>query len=193
MSQYDPNQQSYGQYQPPASQKKSHKVRNSLLATGGALAVVVVVAVAVSAGHESTDGTGVTAAPASPAAAASPAAPAPTAPPAVQHVTKTITGHGSETTGPLHFGCVIDGNPIKVVYSYSGNSEGYGGDNFTAELDDVSGMPVGDGIVNDIAESGSHETNLYPDEDFSTPPFHLAVEGDQEAHWSFKFTCDKGN
>lgn len=93
----------------------------------------------------------------------------------------------------IHFGCVTDGNPVKIKYRYSGNiSDGIPG-NFEAELDDSTGVEVGnDNIVNDIAASGSKTTNLYLDPDVDTPPFHLHVDAEPGGHWSLTFTCDKG-
>lgn len=119
------------------------------------------------------------------ASSASPAKPA--------TATTKMFGTGSYTSGPIHFGCVTDGNPVKIKYRYSGNiSDGIPG-NFEAELDDSTGVEVGnDNIVNDIAASGSKTTNLYLDPDVDTPPFHLHVDAEPGGHWSLTFTCDKG-
>jgi hypothetical protein len=125
---------------------------------------------------------------ATPATAATAAASSPAAP---RTVTKVMSGSGDYTSGPLHFGCVIDGNPITVKYRYSGNSLMGNGTNFSAELDGTNGVEMGNGgsFVNDIAESGSKTTYIYPSQ-FDLPPFHLVIYAAPGARWKFTFTCD---
>lgn len=110
-----------------------------------------------------------------------------------QIVTVRLSGTGTYTSGPLHFGCTADANGLTIKYSYSGNAYDDGtATNFAAELVDAQGMSVGGNgpFVNDIAASGSKTTHAYPS-DFNTPPFHLSVEDAASgAHWSVKFTCD---
>jgi hypothetical protein len=71
---------------------------------------------------------------------------------------------------------------LKVVYSYTGNSSGFGADNFTADLvsssDDLS-------IANDIASSGGKTTMLYPDLSFGgSRRYHLEVQA--TGPWHFR-------
>jgi hypothetical protein len=79
-------------------------------------------------------------------------------------------------------------DPLTVRYRYSGNTDGAGAGNFAAQLDDTTGMLVGQ-IANDIATNEDKTTNLYPGND-NTPPFHFSVTADTGAKWTLTFICD---
>lgn len=82
----------------------------------------------------------------------------------------TVTGMGNSS----QFTVKAYGNSrLKVTYQYSGNSTGFGGDNYTADLmsnsDDQS-------LANDIAVSGGHTTFVYPDFSFGgSRTYHLNI------------------
>ena len=89
-----------------------------------------------------------------------------------------------QNTAPVYLPA---GAPLKLTYSYGGNSSGFGGDNFAADLvsptDDIS-------LANDIAVSGARTTRLYPDMSFGgSHAYHLEVQfADSSAFWSVTIT-----
>lgn len=93
------------------------------------------------------------------------------------HVIARYSGTGNWNSGEF----TSRDSPARVTYSYSGNTMGYGGDNFIASLtsstDDLS-------ITNEIAVSGGKTTTLYPDLSYGgSPRYHLEVMA--TGSWSF--------
>jgi hypothetical protein len=82
----------------------------------------------------------------------------------------TITGMGSSPEFTIRPG----NTALRVTYRYSGNSTGFGGDNYAVDLvsgtDDIS-------LANDIAVSGGHSTRVYPDLSFGgSRHYHAEVQ-----------------
>jgi hypothetical protein len=95
------------------------------------------------------------------------------------HTVLTFIGSGQQNsdTFRLHPG----NTKLRVTYSYSNNSSGFGGDNFIADLvsstDDLQ-------IANEIAVSGGKTTLLYPDLSFGgSRSYHLEIQA--TGSWSF--------
>jgi hypothetical protein len=100
-------------------------------------------------------------------------------PPLVLH----YSGHGNWQSPDF----TVSDN-MTVVYSYSGNTTGYGGDNFAADIqnngDDVS-------LANDIAVSGGNSTNVHPNLGYGgSKQYYLSVQADANASWSFTITIN---
>lgn len=94
------------------------------------------------------------------------------------HVIASYSGSGTWNSGQFK----LRNQPVRLTYGYSGNSSGFGGDNFIADLvsssDDLS-------IANDIAVSGGSRTMLYPDMSFGgSHRYHLEVVA--TGRWRFK-------
>jgi hypothetical protein len=64
----------------------------------------------------------------------------------------------------------LDGNMLTVTYSYSGNSDGFGGSNFVG---DIESSTDDQNFVNTIGTSGSATTHAYPT---GTGAYHLSIE-----------------
>ena len=97
------------------------------------------------------------------------------------HTIASYSGTGMWNSPPfrLHPGSTM----LRVKFGYSGNSSGFGGDNFIADLvspsDDLS-------LANDIAVSGGQNTTVYPDTSFGgSRNYHLEVTADSGATWYF--------
>jgi Protein of unknown function (DUF732) len=95
------------------------------------------------------------------------------------HVIARFTGSSNWNSAPF---TLHNGSPVKVVFSYWGNSMGYGGDNFIADMvSSTDDQP----IANDIAVGGGKTTMLYPDLSMGgSPDYHLEVTA--TGGWSFK-------
>jgi hypothetical protein len=100
-------------------------------------------------------------------------------PKATWHTLAHYSGSGQWNSPP--FKLVGDNPEVKVTYSYSGNGDSFGADNFIADMvssgDDVS-------IANDIAYSGGKTTRLYPDVSFGgSRRYHLEIQA--SGNWTF--------
>jgi hypothetical protein len=81
----------------------------------------------------------------------------------------TLTGMGNSQQFKLHTGSTR----LRVTYHYSGNSTGFGGDNYAADLVSSSDDQP---LANDIAVAGGHTTFVYPDTSFGgSRTYHLNV------------------
>jgi hypothetical protein len=87
------------------------------------------------------------------------------------------TGHGNRVTSQF---TVPDSGNYIVSWSYSGNSGGYGADNFNISL--VGSQALALGLPNDIATSGSGTTEVTGDSGLES--FNVQAEG--SATWSIK-------
>lgn len=126
---------------------------------------------------------------AAPAPAVTVTVPGPTVTATVTHTaqpavlaSKTFSGSGQWNSPEFTLSC---GTPVVAVsYSYSGNTTGYGGSNFIADLK----SPGGDDqmIANTIAVSGGATTTLYPDTSMGGHQYYLSVQAD--GSWRFRLT-----
>jgi hypothetical protein len=88
------------------------------------------------------------------------------------HTLARFSGTGQQNSQTFK---ILGGNPVlRVTYRFRGNTSGYGGDNFIADLvsrdDDIQ-------IANVIAVGGSKTTRLYPDLSYGgSPVYHLEVQ-----------------
>jgi hypothetical protein len=98
------------------------------------------------------------------------------------HTIASYSGTGMWNSPPfrLHPGSTM----LRVKFGYSGNSSGFGGDNFIADLVSSSGDDLS--LANDIAVSGGQDTTVYPDTSFGgSRNYHLEVTADSGATWYF--------
>jgi hypothetical protein len=112
---------------------------------------------------------------------------------ATVHVTQTATvpppaltvgkysGTGDWNSPPF----TLNGNPLTVTYSYSGNimSGETQGDNFAADVENSSDDQS---VANLIGVQGSATTTLYPDTSSGGDTYHLAVTA--TGSWQFTIT-----
>lgn len=169
----------YPQYpgQPPQPRKR-HRVRNVLLVMAGAFTVLIILIVALGAAStpKPVARPAVSAAPA--AAPAKPVATTPPAPVVLGH----FAGSGDYSSPPF----TVNGNPVTVVYSYSGNilPGETSGNNFMA---DVESSGDSQQIANTIGTSGGTTTTLYPDTSYGgSTSYHLSVQA--TGNWSVTLT-----
>lgn len=95
------------------------------------------------------------------------------------HVLGRYSGTG-QWNGPVFK--VLGNNPIlRVTYRFWGNTDGYGGTNFIADLVSNSNDLQ---IANAIAVSGSKTTRQYPDVSYGGS-HHYHLEVDTTGHWTF--------
>jgi len=175
-------------YVPPEPPRKRHRLRKALLWAAAALAALIIVIWAVNAASAPQ-------APVHPAAGTS-AAPAPGRPQESRQASSSPQSASlpASSSGPVTIGSfhgtgdwnsplfTLDGHPLTVIYSYSGNilpgeSEG---DNFQADVESSGDIQQ---IANDIATSGGAATTLYPDTALGGASYHLSVTA--TGSWSF--------
>jgi hypothetical protein len=95
----------------------------------------------------------------------------------VARATKTFSGSGNWNSPTFAVG-----STVTVTFSYSGNTSGFGGDNFIADLQSSGDDQA---IANDIAVSGGKTTTIYPDTSFGgTDMYYLSVMA--TGSWTFK-------
>jgi hypothetical protein len=117
-------------------------------------------------------------APASPAPASHAPAPAPAA------TTHTFSGHGDFNSPTFKVG-----SSVSITYSYTGNTSGFGGDNFIADLQSSSDIQS---IANTIATQGGSTTTIYPDTSFGgSDMYYLSVTATGD--WTFRITTTPGS
>jgi hypothetical protein len=97
--------------------------------------------------------------------------------PAPKPVVLRFSGSGTWNSPPFKVG-----SKIIVKYRYSDNTDGYGGDNFIANVENNGDDQ---NVANDIAVSGGKTTTLYPDTSFGgSSMYHLSVTA--TGPWYFK-------
>jgi hypothetical protein len=80
------------------------------------------------------------------------------------------------------------GSKVTVTYSYARNTDGDGGDNFAADIENSGDDQQ---IADDIAVSGGKTTTLYPDLSFGAQDmYHLSVQA--TGSWTFTMTTSAG-
>lgn len=108
-----------------------------------------------------------------------------TAQPAVL-MTKTFSGSGQWNSPEFTLKC--SSPAVKVTYRFSGNTNGFGGDNFMADLQSPSGDDQQ--IANTIATSGGKTTTVYPDTSFGgSKRYYLSVQADGSWKFTLSETC----
>jgi hypothetical protein len=129
-----------------------------------------------------------------PSSAPSPASTASVTPPATRATTAAphpkstpssvtllhVSGSGNYNSAPFTVGG--DDPQLVVTYTFSGNADESGPDNFIA---DVISSGDDQNIVNTIAASGGTTTRVYPEPDGDTS-YHLSVQA--SGSWSFTIT-----
>lgn len=158
--QYPPPQ--HGYMAPPPPPRKSHRVRNIVLGTVGALVALIAIGSALSGTKTPANPAETTPAAATPTAPASPAAthPATAAAAPVKRVLIRFTGSGIKNSAPFNVGS----GPLTVTYHFNCASQGQAG-NFIADLlyGNQSSLSGDDqSIANDLAMSGAQTTTVYP-------------------------------
>jgi hypothetical protein len=106
-----------------------------------------------------------------------------TVPPPALTVGK-YSGSGDWNSPPF----TVNGNPLTVTYSYSGNimSGETEGDNFAADVENGSDDQS---VANTIGTSGGTTTTIYPDTSNGGDIYHLSVQ----ATGSWQFTITEGS
>jgi hypothetical protein len=192
---YDSDTPHFPSEQPPLPPKR-HRLRKVAIWAGSilvALIAIIWIAGALSApqtpAHPAAGSSAAPAATSPPASSQAPSSPQSDSPPSDSPLPPppgpvsigTFKGTGNWNSPPF----TLDGHPLTVTYSYSGNimageSEG---DNFQADVE----SPGDDhGIVNAIAASGGATTTLYPDVTLGGTSYHLSVIA--TGSWTFTLT-----
>jgi hypothetical protein len=100
------------------------------------------------------------------------------APPAAGATVLDYTGHGNAVTPAFQ---VPASGDYVLSWTFSGNTTGYGGDNFAADPTDSNVLALG--TPNDIATTGSGSTEITQD---PGPTDSFNVQADDGATWTLK-------